>query len=367
MRKNLFSPLLPILALALGLNACSPAKTEKTEYTHVIPANAKEVVAFNLKGLTVKAGLDSDENRLLQQKLIATLLENNTTGFQQQMEVFLDNPAETGIDWDAPAYLFRSPSLRCPTLSLKIKDLKKFESAIDVFVKEHLCTSPAEVDGYRTTEIQGTGIQLAYNDGTLLGIYATGTEQLRKLQPAITALMKQTAEQSIHTNKHFSPMMKQKGDIRLLATPDDLPLDVRGVLNWPSGTPLIGFALFENGRIYASLQRADFDGDTQEGNQPFHPQNARELQQAMLLMMQGRPFNISLTSEELLTLSNLRALMGFASDSPEVNALYRLIMEVEELNLRGDSNRTRFTLVLKKQNENALKQLTDFAKQFIGN
>ena len=161
-------------------------------------------------------------------------------------------------------------------------------------------------------------------------------------------------------------MMQQKGDIRLLATPDALPMDVRGVLNWPHGTQLLGYVLFENGRIYATLQSADFTGETQESNQPFHPQNSRELQQAMMSMIHGRAFNISLTSDELLTLSNLRVLMEYASDEPEINILYMLIMKIEELNLRGDKNRTNFTVVLNEKNENALKQLIDFAKLFAG-
>ena len=174
------------------------------------------------------------------------------------------------------------------------------------------------------------------------------------------------ADKSIRTGKYFTPMMQQKGDIRLLATPDALPMDVRGVLTWPHGTQLLGYVLFENGRIYATLQNADFKGNTKESNQPFHPQNSRELQQAMLNMMHGRAFNISLTSNELLTLSNLRVLMEYAPNEPEVNILYQLIMKIEELNLRGDKNRTNFTVVLNEKNENALKQLTDFAKLFIG-
>ena len=235
-----------------------------------------------------------------------------------------------------------------------------------LLAQEQLCTAPVEAGGYRSVEIKDAGVLLAYNDGTLLGVYGGSTEQLKKLQPAITALMQQPADKSIRTGKYFAPMMQQKGDIRLLATPDALPIDVRGVLTWPHGTQLLGYVLFENGRIYATLQNADFKGNTKESNQPFHPQNSRELQQAMLNMMHGRAFNISLTSNELLTLSNLRVLMEYAPNEPEVNILYQLIMKIEELNLRGDKNRTNFTVVLNEKNENALKQLTDFAKLFIG-
>ena len=61
--------------------------------------------------------------------------------------------------------------------------------------------------------------------------------------------MQQPADKSIRTGKYFAPMMQQKGDIRLLATPDALPMDGRCVLTWPHGTQLLGYVLFENGRI----------------------------------------------------------------------------------------------------------------------
>ena len=103
---------------------------------------------------------------------------------------------------------------------------------LELFAQEQLCTVPVKVQGYHSVEIKDAGVLLAYNDGTLLGVYGGSSEQLQKLQPAITALMQQPADKSIHANKHFTSMLQQKGDIRLLATPDALPMDVRGVLNW---------------------------------------------------------------------------------------------------------------------------------------
>lgn len=292
--------------------------------------------------------------------------KTKNAALKEEAETLLQDPAESGIDWSAPVYLFKAPTLHSTAIALKIADLKKFEAMLELFAQEQLCTVPVKVQGYHSVEIKDAGVLIAYNDGTLLGVYGGSSEQLQKLQPAITALMQQPADKSIHANKHFTSMLQQKGDIRLLATPDALPMDVRGVLNWPHGTQLLGYVLFENGRIYATLQSADFKGDTKEDNQPFHPKNSRELQQAMLSMMHGRPFNISLTSDELLTLSNLRVLMEYASDEPEIKNLYQMIMKIEELNLRGDKNRTNFTIVLNEKKENALKQLVDFAKLFAG-
>lgn len=365
MKKSIFFYLLPVLLIVLCLGSCNET-APKTEYTHVIPANATEVAALNIKSIINKAGLNHSDNQAALQKLLGLLLESKNTNLKKEVETLLNNPAESGIDWNAPVYLFEAPTLHNTAITLKITDLEKFEAILKILVQEQLCTAPVKAKGYQSTEIKDAGILLAYNNGTLLGVYGGSSEQLQKLQPAITALMQQTADKSIHTNKYFTPMMQQKGDMRLLATPDALPMDVRGVLNWPHGTQLLGYVLFENGRIYATLQSADFKGDTKENNQPFHPKNSRELQQAMMSMIHGRPFNISLTSDELLTLSNLRVLMEYASDEPEINILYQLIMKIEELNLRGDKNRTNFTIVLSEKNENALKQLVDFAKLFAG-
>lgn len=58
--------------------------------------------------------------------------------------------------------------------------------------------------------------------------------------------------------------------------------------------------------------------------------------------------------------------MEYASDEPEIKNLYQMIMKIEELNLRGDKNRTNFTIVLNEKKENALKHLVDFAKLFAG-
>lgn len=365
MRKSISFYLLPFLFIVLCLSSCS--KTEKkTEYTHAIPANATEVAALDLTSIVDKAGLNNSDTQATLQKLLGLLLEGGNANLKKEVESLLKDPAKSGIDWSAPVYVFEAPTLHNTAVTLKIADLKKFEAMLQIFVQEQFCTDPVKADGYRSVEIKDTGVLFTYNDGTLLVVYGGSSEQLQKLQPAITALMQQPADKSIHTNKYFTPMMQQKGDIRLLATPDALPMDVRGVLNWPHGTQLLGYVLFENGRIYATLQSADFKGETQESNQPFHPQNSRELQQAMMSMIHGRAFNISLTSDELLTLSNLRVLMEYASDEPEINILYMLIMKIEELNLRGDKNRTNFTVVLNEKNENALKQLIDFAKLFAG-
>ncbi len=364
MRQRLLSRLPVLYVFLLILSSCS--KTDKTEYTHVIPAGATEVASIDMQPLVEKAGLNASDNQEERQKLFGLLLDGAHPNLFKQLENMLQHPEETGIDWSAPVYVFKAPSLHGTAATFKVNDLKKWESLLHTLTAEQLCTAPIKTDGYYISDIKEAGIRLAFNDGTLLAIHGRSIAQLKKLTPAITTLMTQSADKSIHANPFFASMMQQKGDIRLLATPDTLPFDLRGVLNWPQGTQLHGYVLFEKGRIYAGLQRADFDGETGESNQPFHPQNTRELQLAMAQMMKGVPFNIELTSEELLTVTNLRALMAFASDEPEVQTLYGLINKIDRLNVRGNSNRTTFTVILQDKNSNALQQLTEFAKQFIG-
>lgn len=366
MNKNLLPYLLFSLIACLALNGCSEKVEKVSEYTHVIPTNASEVCSINIKELVRKSGISEMMGEETRQRLTSILLENGNGRLSEQLKPIFEKPEESGIDWDMPAYLFNASSLRKYALTLKVNNLPKLQQLIQALAEAKLCTTPQKNGIYSSTELKDLGVLLAYNNGTLLIVYTGSSLETAKLQPAITALMKQNSEQSIQSNPHFKKMMQQKGDVRLLSTPDMLPMDIRSVLKWPYGTQLIGYLTFENGRIYAMLQQADFNGETQESSQPFHPANSRELQQSMMQLSQGYPFNIELTTEELLTLSNLRVMKEFAPESSEVNALYQLITEIETLNLRGDSNRTTFTVILNDKKRNALKQLVEFGKAMVG-
>ena len=133
------------------------------------------------------------------QKFLGLLLEGGSANLKQEAETLLKDPAESGIDWNAPLYVFEAPTLHNTAITLKIADLKKFEAMLRLLAQEQLCTAPVEAGGYRSVEIKDAGVLLAYNDGTLLGVYGGSTEQLKKLQPAITALMQQPADKSIRT------------------------------------------------------------------------------------------------------------------------------------------------------------------------
>lgn len=350
-----------LCALLLQLTSCSE-KVIKTEYTNVIPANTKELTVIDVPSIAVKAGVLNPTG----QSVLPTLLAEGSPALATQLASIAAHPEETGIDWQAPVYLFNAPSLHCMAATLKVNDLPVLNNLLQGFAQENLCSSPQKAEGYRCVEMADIGVGLAYNDGTLLVVLAGSEAEWKKLQSAVTALMKQPAEKSFHSTPQQAALKKRRGDLRLLTTSDALPLDLRSLLKWPHGTQLSGDMQFEKGRIYATLQQADFEGETHESSQPFHPQNDRELQQALMAMTRGGSYNVELTCEELLTLTNLRALMEFTPDDPEIRSLYQLVTRIKSLNLRGDGNRCNATLVLQDQSRNALKQLMEFAGTLAG-
>ena len=363
MNKNLSFRLLAMSAIMLLISACS--SSDKTEYTNAIPANATEVASINLQALVQKSGLNDADNQAAKQKLLAAIMDGTTPAIGKQLESIVKDPSETGIDWSAPVYVFHAPSLHGVAMAIKVADLKKLKSLLGTLEKENLCTSPQKNGNYQTVDVKEGNIQLAFNDGTLL-VIGGNTEQLKKLSPAITELMKQSADKSIHSNKYFEQLTTQKGDINFLASPTSLPSEVRGIMTWPQGAQLLGNVQFENGSIKVTLQQAGFEGKTTESDQPSHPKSLMELQQTMLTIMKGTPFNIELTSDELMTITNLRVLMEYAPDEPQVQMLSQVINQIETIAARGDNNRTTLIVNLKDKNNNALKQIIDFAKQFAG-
>ncbi|MCD8293432.1 MAG: DUF4836 family protein [Prevotellaceae bacterium] len=365
MKKHSFLSLMPVAACIALLAACAPQQAVKTEYTQVIPAGTTELAALYLDNLATKSGLKNGENAGIVRQLFALLADETSDGLAKELEALWADPSTSGIDWSAPLYVFNAPSLHAPAAALKVADLAQFQALVETLVDGQLCAEPVKADGFETAVCLDGAILLCYNDGTLLAVLGGSTTDAKKLQPAVTELMTQPAQKSFCSDAAFTKLTRQKGDIRLLATPDALPLSVRSLFNWPRGTQLLGYLLFENGYAYASLQQAAFEGDTAESNQPVHPKSNRELMAAINGITSGTPFNITLTSDEIVTLSNLRILMQF-TDSPYITALYEAIQQIESLNLRGDTGRVNFTLALNQKSGNALKQILDFAAATFG-
>lgn len=355
---------LMLFCIACMLFASCHQEVTKSNYTDVIPANATEVMAINLDTLLMKADAHNEGNKDAKDKIAALLFEKQSEKLGQKLSTLLGNHLETGIDWKAPIYLFEAPSMHTKAATLKINNFTTFNLLMKLLSQQGYCTEPGEMEGHYRTEIKEANLQLAYNDGTLLAVYHEDASELQKLSPAISGLMKQTADKSIQTTDHWKQLTHLKADVRLLATPDAMPIEIRGMFRLPQGTQLVGGMLFEQGKLVALLKRSDFNGDVYISATPYCPQNNRELQAALNSIMRGRPFHMEFGNKELMTLSNLHVLMEFSPNDPEILKSYQLIQKIEKLTLQGDNNLCVLTIDLNDKRENALKQLIGFGRSF---
>ena len=217
MAKKTISRLSVLAVLIVFLAACS----KTSEYTNVIPADASVVASINLKSLASKAGLDDKENEAAKQKILEALKSGMNAATFQQLEKIMKNPSESGIDVEAPVYVFTSPSFPYSTAVAKIKSEDDLHASLEIMVKEQICQPINEVAGYSFTTMNG-GL-VAFNNSTVMLISVKGTSQIEKAKEGITNLLKQTADNSIAKSGAFQKMEKQKSDINFFASMAAIP------------------------------------------------------------------------------------------------------------------------------------------------
>lgn len=250
MVKRMISRLSVLVVLIAFLAACS----KTSEYTHVIPADATAVASINLKSLASKAGFDDKENEAAKQKLLEALKSGMNAATFQQLEKVMNNPSESGIDVQAPFYVFSSTSFPYPTVVGKVSNEDNLHASLDVMAKEQISQPISEADGYSFTTMSGS--LLAFNSSTVLIVNVKGTTQTEKAKEAITNLLKQTADNSIVKSGAFQKMEKQKSDISFFASMEAIPAQIRNQasLSLPAEVKLedisvIGGLNFEKGKI----------------------------------------------------------------------------------------------------------------------
>ena len=191
MAKKMISRLSVLAVLIVFLAACS----KTVEYTNIIPADATVVTSINLKSLASKAGLNDKENEAAKQKVLEALKSGMNAATFQQLEKVMNNPSESGIDVEAPVYVFTSPSFPYSTAVAKIKSEDDLHASLEIMVKEQICQPINEAAGYSFTTMNG-GL-VAFNNSTVMLISVKGTSQIEKAKEGITNLLKQTADNTL--------------------------------------------------------------------------------------------------------------------------------------------------------------------------
>ena len=175
MAKKTISRLSVLAVLIVFLAACS----KTSEYTNVIPADASVVASINLKSLASKAGLDDKENEAAKQKLLEALKSGMNAATFQQLEKVINNPGASGLDPEAPIYIFSSPQISGGVFVAKVSNEDDLHASLDVMAKEQICQPVSEADGYSFTTLNGN--LLAFNETTAIIISANRASQTEAL------------------------------------------------------------------------------------------------------------------------------------------------------------------------------------------
>lgn len=244
--------LFPVLALlVLLMTSCS----KETEYTNAIPADVSAAMSVNLNTLIEKAGLNGKDNEAMKQKLTDALKSEINAATFQQLEKIIKNPSESGIDVDAPVYLFTSTSLPYPAVLAKVGNVNKLRSSLEAMEKEQLSQPVTDETGFQTARLTN-GNLLAFNETTALIISVRRTSQMDAAKTTIGNLLKQTAKESGTQTSGFRKMLKTKGDITFFASMDAIPTSYARQITagLPSQIELkdlmtVGGLSFEKGKI----------------------------------------------------------------------------------------------------------------------
>lgn len=247
MKKNLFFHFSVLAMLIVLISACS---SKKPEYTNVIPSDASQVIAVNLKSLADKAGTKDKETKEALQKLTDALKSDMNAATFQQLEAVLKDPAKSGVDVNAPIYVFNAPSFPYTTMVAKVQSEDDLLKLLEVTEKEQIISHVAEADGYSFAQINKRAL-LAFTPTTLMMVNYTGTSQLEKVKEGIPAL----------SNTAFKKMQKQDGDINMLISPSSLLSAYANPLNYGishnidlKDLKMLGSLSFEKGKIELKVE-----------------------------------------------------------------------------------------------------------------
>lgn len=245
MKKILIPALATLLLLA---SACS----QKSEYTNALPMQAETIIAIQPAKLADKAELD---NASLQ-KLKDLLKKDTDATLQEYYETLLDDPAQSGIDFDSPIYLFNiRPAVNSGFIAAaKVADEANVQTLVDALQKQGLVSGTTSTDGgYTLTEGK---LLMAYNASTLLMLGAQQGPQVAALKDSIASWMQQTEAQSFASRPEFKQLQQQTGDIKAIYSYASLPKSYKSIAGYqmPKGLDLTGLKFiaglsFEKGSI----------------------------------------------------------------------------------------------------------------------
>lgn len=193
-----------LCAAILLLVSCSD---KERDYRAAIPADAGVVLSIDLKSLAEKCGADGEAGLTA---LESFLKENMDVSSSARVLDLVKNPAESGLDFSAPVYVYYVPSGEAG-LVVKVSDGQKVETLWNKLCGQEECPPLESKSGvhYAVWERQAVA---AFSESALL--LAGGVSPSASLAERGISLLKQEEEQSFLAKKElFEALGTGKGDV----------------------------------------------------------------------------------------------------------------------------------------------------------
>lgn len=257
MKKNLFFHFSVLAVLVVLISACS---SKKQEYTNVIPSNASQVISINLKSLADKAGTNDKENKEAMQKLTDALKSGMNAATFQQLEAIMKDPAKSGVDINAPVYVFSAPALPYTTFVAKMTNEDDLLKLLEVTENEQLTSHVTEAEGYSFANVNKQAL-IAFTPTTFMIVAYERASQLEGAKEGIAALLKQTPENRMNTSEAFKKMQSLKGDMNMLISTSSVLGNLANQMNYGMAKNIdlkdlmaLGSLSFEKGKIEMKVE-----------------------------------------------------------------------------------------------------------------
>lgn len=218
--------------LVAVLYSCAGSVDET--YINAIPADATFVASINVNDLIKKAGYHDLKEV---DKAVGSILSQGSSESLSLLPdiagVILSNPAESGLDFDAPVYLFQQPDGASVGIVIKVTDQEKVQAWVESTVGAPGSTSVTFVD---------------YNENGLCIYEKKGNSWWQ---------MPATPEAQFNQTPSYKKMREMKGDLRYWFNTRDLAAKygVNAITTQPplyTETSLVGACNFDKGSISAT-------------------------------------------------------------------------------------------------------------------
>jgi len=260
-----------LLCVLVALASC-----HKTDYIQAIPQDASFVVSANIADMAAEADL---RNSSLMQTLNSYMGLITAPDARQQLQHYIDAPADMGIDFTRPLYFFMAGDFA--GLTMCVADEGNVEKFVRMLASQNLCRGASEADGVKTALLLDD-VVLNYDSHTLLLLTNVEKGSVAQARQVAAQLMKQDKELSFAATEAYGKM-DDKDDCDIVAYSNGaalsgellesiksfLPTGIR-----PVDIELISSVSFLKGR---AVLTANVEGKSnvarkllEEGNDNFH-------------------------------------------------------------------------------------------------